>query len=85
MELRHLRQEAREGTRLLEDKKALETRVAELMATLALVQDQRNELRQVKLCKGRGPVVYPCVRVISEGMMTEPSCCTYTGHPACTP
>ncbi len=45
-ELRQLRQEARESTKLLEDKKALEAKVQELQATLAVVQDQRNELRQ---------------------------------------
>ena len=45
-ELAHLRQEARESTKLLEDKKALESKVRELQDTLNLVQDQRNELRQ---------------------------------------
>jgi DNA repair exonuclease SbcCD ATPase subunit len=44
-ELRSLRKSARESTKLLEDKKALESRVQELAATLAVVQDQRNELR----------------------------------------
>eukprot|EP00197_Chlamydomonas_leiostraca_P009765 CAMPEP_0202867474 /NCGR_PEP_ID=MMETSP1391-20130828/9454_1 /ASSEMBLY_ACC=CAM_ASM_000867 /TAXON_ID=1034604 /ORGANISM="Chlamydomonas leiostraca, Strain SAG 11-49" /LENGTH=1634 /DNA_ID=CAMNT_0049547521 /DNA_START=190 /DNA_END=5094 /DNA_ORIENTATION=- len=45
-ELRHLQKEARESTKLLEDKKALEVRVTELLATLEVVQNQRNELRQ---------------------------------------
>ncbi|KAG2451764.1 hypothetical protein HYH02_003543 [Chlamydomonas schloesseri] len=44
--LRSLRQQAREGTKLLEDKKALEAKVAELQAMLETVQNQRNELRQ---------------------------------------
>lgn len=44
--LRSLRQQAREGTKLLEDKKALETKVAELQSMLETVQNQRNELRQ---------------------------------------
>ncbi|GFR45863.1 hypothetical protein Agub_g7314 [Astrephomene gubernaculifera] len=44
--LRHLRQQAREGTKLLEDKKALEQKVHELQSMLETVQDQRNELRQ---------------------------------------
>ena len=45
-ELRALRAEAREGTKLLEDKKALEAKVHEMQATLETVQNQRNELRQ---------------------------------------
>ena len=45
-ELRHLRLEARESTKLLEDKKALEMRCVELQATLEVVQNQRNQLRQ---------------------------------------
>ncbi len=45
-ELRQLRMEARESTKLLEDKKALEMRCIELQATLEVVQNQRNELRQ---------------------------------------
>ncbi len=44
--LRALRQEAREGTKLLEDKKVLEQKVHELQAMLETVQNQRNELRQ---------------------------------------
>eukprot|EP00967_Tisochrysis_lutea_P143406 scaffold266375_cov21-Tisochrysis_lutea.AAC.1 len=44
-ELRQLRQNAREGTRLLEDKKVLESKCQELQATLEVVQNQRNELR----------------------------------------
>ncbi|KXZ52496.1 MYO1A protein [Gonium pectorale] len=44
--LRSLRQQAREGTKLLEDKKALEAKVHELEAMLQKAQDQRNELRQ---------------------------------------
>lgn len=50
--LRSLRQQAREGVRLLEDKKVLEARVAELGATLETVQNQRNELRQQVWCAG---------------------------------
>lgn len=49
-ELRGLRQQAREGTKLLEDKKALEQKVHELQAMLETVQDQRNELRQQVGC-----------------------------------
>lgn len=45
-ELRALRQQAREGTKLLEDKKVLEQKVHELQAMLETVQGQRNELRQ---------------------------------------
>ncbi len=44
-ELRQLRQNAREGTKLLEDKKVLESRCKELQGTLEVVQNQRNELR----------------------------------------
>lgn len=45
-ELRNLRADARESTKLLEDKKALETKVKELHGTLETVQMQRGELRQ---------------------------------------
>ncbi|GLC68235.1 hypothetical protein PLESTF_000665000 [Pleodorina starrii] len=45
-ELRTLRQQPCEGTKLLEDKKALEQKVHELQAMLETVQGQRNELRQ---------------------------------------
>jgi chromosome segregation ATPase len=45
-ELRHLKSEAREATKLLEDKKALEAKLREVQGTLELVQNQRNELRQ---------------------------------------
>ncbi|KAF8063028.1 XI-F [Scenedesmus sp. PABB004] len=45
-ELRHLKSEAREAGKLLEDKKVLETKLKEAQATLELVQGQRNELRQ---------------------------------------
>jgi len=44
--LRQLRADARESSKLLEDKKALEVKVHELQATLEVVQKQRNELRQ---------------------------------------
>jgi len=44
--LRDLRAEAREGVKLLEDKKALEAKVHEMQTTLETVQSQRNELRQ---------------------------------------
>ncbi|MEW5300071.1 MAG: hypothetical protein WDW36_003028 [Sanguina aurantia] len=44
-ELKVLRADARESSKLLEDKRNLEKRVTELMATLEVVQDQRNELR----------------------------------------
>lgn len=44
-ELRQLRQNAREGTKLLEDKRVLENRCVELQGTLETVQGQRNELR----------------------------------------
>eukprot|EP00775_Hariotina_reticulata_P007220 gene7220-7433_t len=46
VELRHLKAEAREANKLLEDKKALEAKMKEVHATLELVQGQRNELRQ---------------------------------------
>jgi chromosome segregation ATPase len=45
-ELRHLKSEAREAGKLLEDKKALEAKLREVQGTLELVQNQRNELRQ---------------------------------------
>jgi chromosome segregation ATPase len=45
-ELRHLKSEAREAGKLLEDKKALEAKLREVQGTLELVQGQRNELRQ---------------------------------------
>eukprot|EP00798_Chlamydomonas_sp_ICE-L_P002990 gene2990-12998_t len=45
-ELRQLRVDARESGKLLEDKNALELKVAELQGTLDMVQNQRNELRQ---------------------------------------
>jgi hypothetical protein len=44
--LRHFKTEAREAGKLLEDKKALETKLKEMEGTLELVQGQRNELRQ---------------------------------------
>lgn len=44
--LRGFKSEAREAGKLLEDKKALETKLKEVQATLELVQGQRNELRQ---------------------------------------
>jgi hypothetical protein len=45
-ELRHLKSEAREASKLLEDKKVLEVKLKEVQSTLELVQGQRNELRQ---------------------------------------
>ncbi|KAG1657561.1 hypothetical protein FOA52_006761 [Chlamydomonas sp. UWO 241] len=45
-ELRTLRQEAREGTKLLSDNQALATKVAEQDATLQTVMGQRSDLRQ---------------------------------------
>ncbi|WIA40194.1 hypothetical protein OEZ86_013582 [Tetradesmus obliquus] len=51
-ELRHLKSEAREAGKLLEDKKALEAKLREVQGTLELVQGQRNELRaEVKALK----------------------------------
>jgi hypothetical protein len=47
-----LRAEARESHKLLEDKKALEGKVRELQATLEVVQNQRNELRQQVRARG---------------------------------
>ena len=44
--LRALRAEAREAGKLMQDKRFLETKVAELTGTLELVQNQRNDLRQ---------------------------------------
>ena len=44
--LRALRAEAREAGKLMQDKRFLETKVAELTSTLELVQNQRNDLRQ---------------------------------------
>lgn len=44
--LRALRMEAREAGKLLQDKRFLETKVAELTSTLGLVQNQRNDTRQ---------------------------------------
>ncbi|GLI63183.1 hypothetical protein VaNZ11_005953 [Volvox africanus] len=46
LKLRKLRQEARENTKLLEDKKALEHMVHELQAKLETVQGDRNDWRQ---------------------------------------
>lgn len=49
--LRALRMEAREAGKLLQDKRFLETKVAELTSTLGLVQNQRNDTRQqFKVC-----------------------------------
>lgn len=45
-ELRKLKLEAREATKLLEDKKVLEIKLREVQNTLETVQNQRNELRQ---------------------------------------
>lgn len=44
--LRALRMEAREAGKLMQDKRFLEHKVAELAATLELVQNQRNDIRQ---------------------------------------
>lgn len=45
-ELRKLKLDAREATKLLEDKKVLEVKLKEVQNTLEVVQNQRNELRQ---------------------------------------
>ena len=45
-ELRSRRKEAREATKLLEDKQALDVKLKETIATLEHVQNQRNELKQ---------------------------------------
>lgn len=45
-QLRALRMEAREAGKLMQDKRFLEHKVAELTATLELVQNQRNDIRQ---------------------------------------
>ena len=45
-ELRRLRQEARESSKLLKDKRTLELRVQELEEIVNTVQTQRNELKQ---------------------------------------
>jgi hypothetical protein len=43
---RSLRAEAREAVKLMQDKRFLESKVAEMTGTLELVQNQRNELKQ---------------------------------------
>lgn len=43
---RSLRAEAREAGKLMQDKRFLESKVAEMTGTLELVQNQRNELKQ---------------------------------------
>lgn len=45
-EYRQLRSEAREATKLLADKQALEEKLKEVQNTLEVVQSQRNDLRQ---------------------------------------
>lgn len=45
-ELRNRRKEAREATKLLQDKQALDVKLKETIATLEHVQNQRNELKQ---------------------------------------
>lgn len=50
-ELRRRRTEAREATKLLQDKAALEGRMHELQALVETLQGQRNELKQAfKVC-----------------------------------
>lgn len=44
-ELRNRRKEAREATKLLQDKQALDVKLKETIATLEHVQNQRNELK----------------------------------------
>lgn len=49
---RSLRMEAKEQGKLLQDKAALEVKLHEQVATLELVQTQRNELKQsYKVCR----------------------------------
>ena len=62
--LRALRAEAREAGKLMQDKRFLETKVAELTSTLELVQNQRNDLRQ----QFRVRAVMPNTAVIVEGL-----------------
>lgn len=45
-ELRRRRTEAREATKLLQDKQNLDAKLKETMAMLENVQNQRNEIRQ---------------------------------------
>lgn len=72
-ELRRLRQEAREATKLLQDKRSLEEKVAELQNVLEVVQNQRNELKQqYKVCVHPDePASCTCILYLMKELLHE--------------